>query len=824
MKRFVCIVLGFSVAAALGDTVVEGDWTVVYPNCPKENRGLKHGLGTMADVLCDVLGESVGVKARAVVEGREPKGPGRRFFMGGKFAEAAELMPADFKGYDWGIAEKDGDIYFFGRDRAGANPNNATGCVIPSALAASKFMSQCMGVMFLMPGKVGREVPRLKRLSVPKGFSLRGSVKAEFQTGRNFEYSYSMANGLYGCGVTKTFGGHTYPSVCPRETYFKTHPEYFAKDDKGKPIWGGSHGCQAYCISNSNFQRLIYEAMLKSYDIGAETCQLGQNDGPAGVCRCDNCRKMYGGCEGLLSNDCRTVYGASGEWSEKLWLFHKEIAERLMKDRPGKLVQIMCYGDTADPPKSFKAFPPNVMIEVCSYEEADMRKWNGYTVPNGFTYYIYNWGWYPLLGFTPKRSVAGLVDQVQRFHRYGLKGIYRCGYGEMFGMEGPAYWVFNKLVEDPDVDVRGALEQYYAGAFGPAAMPMKKFYEDLEEPLAEVEKLNSTKASDLVGSTIKHPKDRGPIDALATVYTPERVERMEAALKEAERTQGLSEKQVRRLELVRTEWNYARNVGSIMYMYRDFREHPTKDGCFKILMALRERNEMIRDLFQNGKMRKVKGWPEIQLFGEPPIGQFRLNGRLAAEIKIPLTWDVEKMLKYRIVPNEIITPEERKTELKKAGLKPLAGFLMGNKEEERKRWGITFEPYPDGTGFRFGQGSNGYVRVSARVGEKHGLQPGKTYRISWITKWDGVNVNRPWHGYYFRAGYDVPTKEDKHVVKVPNDPYPLHSGSSNGWRRESVVMKVCDKPGFVSEFTFAFWGGKDGVADVRDVVIEEVGE
>ena len=71
--------------------------------------------------------------------------------MGGKIAEAAGLMPSDFKGYDWGIAEKDGDIYFFGRDRAGSNPSYEMSCVIPSALAASKFMTQQMGVLFVMP-------------------------------------------------------------------------------------------------------------------------------------------------------------------------------------------------------------------------------------------------------------------------------------------------------------------------------------------------------------------------------------------------------------------------------------------------------------------------------------------------------------------------------------------------------------------------------------------------------------------------------------------------------------------------------------------------
>ena len=194
-----------------------------------------------------------------------------------------------------------------------------------------------------------------------------------------------------------------------------------------------------------------------------------------------------------------------------------------------------------------------------------------------------------------------------------------------------------------------------------------------------------------------------------------------------------------------------------------------------------------------------------------------MNGSLGASIKLPLTWDAEKMLKYRIVPNEIMTTQEREAELKKAGLKPLVGFKMD--KGVMKLSGVAFEPYPDGTGFKFCQGNNEHVCVTAKVGEKQGLLPGKTYRISWLIRWENVNAKQTWHGLYFSANYDVWSGK-RPIVKVPDDT--LHAGFSNGWRRESVVMKVCDKPGFVSEFTFRFWKSKDGVAEVRDVAIEEV--
>ena len=794
-----CAALAFAVNAR--EVVLDGTWTIVPQSGPDVCRGVASGIGKAADAFADVLEEATGGRPKVVAADKAPSAPGKRIFIGGAFAERAGLMPPEFKGWDWGMAEKDGDLYFFGRDRGGAHPRFTSGSVIPSALAAVRFLQDEVGVRFLMPGKVGREVPRTARLAVPAGFSRRGTVKAEFQSGRNCDFAYNMANNIFGAGAFHTYGGHTYAPACPNTKYFKTNPEYFARNEKGEPIWNAHY--QAYCLSSPGFRKLLVEEMLRRYDAGADVCQLGQNDGRSGLCRCAACHDLY---------------GTGDDWGEKTWLFHLDVAREIGRLRPGKLVHILSYGATAHPPKTVKVFPDNVIVEICRYGEADMRQWEGYTVPQGFTYYIYNWSWYPILGFTPKRSIDGLVRQMKRFHRYGLKGIYRCGFGEMFGMEGPAYWVYNHLVEDPDADVPALLSDYYGSAFGPAAKPMRRFYEDLEEPLSKVERLTSTEMEDLVEDTIRRTKTRDPITALATVYTPERVARMDAALAAAQWTAGLSEKQKRRLQLVRTEWNYVRNVGSIAWRYDRFRAHPTKAGCDGVLDLLRERNTMIERLFPNDRVRGIKDWPELGLFGRPPLEQFRVNGRLGAVITTPLLWDVEKMAKYRIVPGEIMTPEERRAEMRKAKLKPLKGF----RPLDAKLPGCTYELYPDGTGFRFGQGTNGYVRVSRKVGAADGLLPGRTYRVVWLARWENVNTVKSWQGFGFAATRDSKSIVGKDAATVREPAGSYHSGTSLGWIRESTVMTVCDREGFESDFTFRFWGARDGIAEVRDVTIEEV--
>ena len=219
-------------------------------------------------------------------------------------------------------------------------------------------------------------------------------------------------------------------------------------------------------------------------------------------------------------------------------------------------------------------------------------------------------------------------------------------------------------------------------------------------------------------------------------------------------------------------------------------------------------------------MRYVEGWPELgPLFCGPSKAAFEENGRLSAIIREPLTWDAELLRRTRIVPGQRMTPEERLAEIARAGLKPLTGF----KPIGAGTGGSTFEAYPDGTGFRFTQGTNQHVRVYKSVGAKDGLLPGRTYLISWLTRWDHVNAAKHYHGYFFSANFEpFENKTEDHKVAVSVPSRPLHSGSSNGWVRENAVMTVCDKPDFASLFMFHFWCGRDSEAEVCGVTIEEL--
>ncbi len=616
----------------LAAVTVGPEWCVAYPD--GETKEIGRTLQSAAEEVADDINEATGLKLKAV-PASAAKAPA--IWIGAEFAKKAGFDLSDLKWYDNAIAEKGGSIYLFGNDRMGRKPNLKEfrygigwfRCVIPSVKAATRFLESYAGVRFLMPGEVGKEIPKREAVSVPDGTLSKERPPLIYGNGRsnkNRDMIYFVANGIWGMGPFHTYGGHTYPSACPGSKYFKDHPEYFGMK-KGRRMLGKTSGQTALCISNPQVEELIVEELKRKFDMGAEVCQLAQQDGRS-VCECEKCQAMF---------------GTGDDWNEKLWLFHRKIAERMLKERPGKIVHIINYGQTARLPKTFKAFPSNVMIEMCKYSDYSFRRWKEYTVPHGFTVYTYLCGNYVQPGFVARHSFAGFAAMAKRFHDNNVRGVYRCGtLGDLWGTEGPSYYVFNRLLLDGSLNVNELLADYCQAAFGPAAAQMRRFYDVLDSRTRMFDKIAdpfpADSAAGLEGYLSARPKN--PLDLHGWLFSPDTTAQMEEALSRAEGTAGLSAKQKKRLELVRLEFDYAKNLGAISTLHAAYRLRPTKESLAPVLDAVNERNAMLDRIFGGGETpKRLEGWPEVTPFGRGCTRKIMsTNGRLHAPIGAPLTW------------------------------------------------------------------------------------------------------------------------------------------------------------------------------------------
>ena len=626
---------GLNAAAA----VIDKSYVIVAPE--KEDSGVSKALGVVAKDLQGAIEESIGCKL-AIRKTNAPA-KGRAIYLGPGPAERAGLMPADLAGFENVIAEKGGDIYLFGRDCSGTpNVKNAEWrhCLLPTAKAVARFMEKQMDVRFLAPGKVGMDVPKRERIELKDGAFDRHAMDQVYAPARLDTILYSYAANQVGFARFHSYGGHTYPRACPPSKYFKDHPEYFGLVG-GKRV-GTPERNPTLCISNPAVEDLIVNELVARFDEGADVCQLGQNDGGQ-FCECENCRN-YG--------------GVKDDRGEQFWIFHRRIAERIEKLRPGKIVQIICYGPTATLPKTFRKFPSNVMVEQARASDEAFAAWKEYDVPHGFTVYIYLWGNYPFLGAMAKHSYSYLADFVHMLQRNNVHGIYRCGYGEFYGMEGPGYYVFNTLLEKPKADVDALVDEYCARAYGPAAAVMRKFHDTIDYRLRGTDKVADTtyEHGGKGLSKLRASRPKCALDLHAYLYTPDVISKLDGFLARAEKTPGLTEKQRIRLGLVRREYDYARTMGRIATFYAAYQFAPTQ-ATFDLLAGELERRNALIDEYTKGKahMPRLREWPEIRFFGAIETKVLKMNGRLSATIGAPLAWDVKAIRASGLLPGEKVT-------------------------------------------------------------------------------------------------------------------------------------------------------------------------
>ena len=631
MKKMHVLAVAAALASAQLEAVTVGpDWCVAYPVGVPDDLG--QTLKIAAEEVADDINEATGLELKAVPES-EAKAPA--IWIGAEAAKKAGLDLSGMAWYDNAIAEKGGSVYLFGNDMPSkyVDPEKKGQtfwftCVVPSVKAATRFLENYAGVRFLMPGEVGKEIPRRKEVSVPDGTLSKEHPAMIYGSGRgpiDKGLIYQVANGIWGRGPFHTYGGHSSHHACPSEKYYRDHPEYFALRN-GKRFLASKPIYQPLCISNPAVEELMVNELKRQFDMGADVCQLSQHDSMHVFCECENCRDLF---------------GTGNDWGEKFWLFHCKIAKRILKERPGKVVQILSYHITQEPPKTFKVFPPNVMVEMCRYDETAFRLWKAYTVPQEFTVYFYH-GPFLMPGLVARHSFAHLATLAKRFRDNNVRGLYRCDrIGDLWGTEGPAYYVFNKLLLDGSLNVKALVVDYCRSAFGPAAGVMLRFYETQDARARMFDKIADPYPYDSAAGLDEYvnARPKNALDLHGYMFSPDTVAQMEEALSQAEKTAGLSTKQKKRLELVRLEFNYAKNMGAISTLYAAYKLRPTKESFAPLKDELDRRDALLERIYRGDRVPKLlKGWPEVRPFGGCKLETIKQNGRISATIMAPLTW------------------------------------------------------------------------------------------------------------------------------------------------------------------------------------------
>ncbi len=634
---FFCIFGVFSLSASDKVTIVENsksDYQIVIPDKDK-NPLLGYFWEQSATLLKNCIFESTGASLPVSEESKAIKAKPGIYIGDTAKASEAGINKENLSAWEYVIKTKDKDVILIGRDLIAeqAKKNHSRNyCFyeLGTVKAVTSFLESYCGTRFVIPGLNGISVQKKSEIELPSSLNIRKVPFFKYCTTRLRGMYYDIANNFYLTLRYGTYGGHSHNVAIPPDKYFNEHPEYFALV-KGKRY---THPVRPqYCLSNPEVQDLIYKELLRKLDEGYDYAQLGQSDGFI-PCECDKCKALYG------------VKG----FGEKLWIMHKNMAERLLKDRPDKKVMILSYSSTAEPPETFKDFPSNVMIELCAYSPEFLAKWKKYKVPGGFTVYVYNWGLYHTEGFTPKNTPEFCKQQIELFKNNNIWGLYCCGSGELFGLESPVYYIYGKLLEDSTKDPEKLADEFCDFAYPDSSKPMKAFFRLLHERLKiKIEGDDKTDWNNTNLLNGKIPNMQNNVKVLFLRYPSDVLAKMQAYLNEASNL-AKDKKETARINISKMEFEYLKKTALIAELYDKYRKSSSKESFNTLLNAIDARNSFIDSLKTINKGNYIADYEDCSSFGAESPARLKIGGFMQCELQTPYNWDTAWLRKMNIAP------------------------------------------------------------------------------------------------------------------------------------------------------------------------------
>jgi len=513
-----------------------------------------------------------------------------------KLAENAGIDVRDLKYDGCKLIVKGNTLYLIGRDDVGEVRGSPYIGARGTCRAVVTFLEDFCGVRWFLPGPMGELVPRARDIAVPLNLK-KTFIPAFVSSSARYPYGRgtpaSIANN-FRVAIKGSYGGHTYYRMLPTKVYFKDHPEYFALIN-GKRTGKGNH----LCSSNPEVKKILLAALRKQFDKGYDMATFGQEDGYL-RCQCPECERLdnyRGWGPNATDRQLGVDEGDKGAWKafydrlrenpcERVHLLNKYVIDGVKKSHPGKLVNILTYGPTMYPSKSVE-YGDNVVAEICSADPRVADAWKGKVA--WLTGYFY---WFDLtlpMGADVHASPREVAEGLRTLREKGFRGISQ--YAETnWGLQGPSFYVFGRLLGDPGRDYTAIVKEYCDGVFGKAGKTMLEFYDRLYDA-HDVWPLNK-------GHYGKLPPDRSmsASDMYLALYTPELLKTLGGLLEKAE-SEAVSKRSKGWLQLVRDHFDFARLLTEMIRSYRAYVEDRSEENR----LALKNRV----DAFNKYRMRII---------------------------------------------------------------------------------------------------------------------------------------------------------------------------------------------------------------------------
>jgi hypothetical protein len=326
------------------------------------------------------------------------------------------------------------------------------------------------------------ESPRFQAALDTLGFSAKTFLKnyhssedwfAEMGLGTSYELKYT----------------HAYKDMWVR--FGKEHPEWFALQANGMRTQSPAR--ERLCVSNEGLiQEIAREkiAELKA-DPLLDCASISPNDGGShnAFCMDEGCRKLDPpeGTPIQMMYNIGTVrqYVSYPSLSDRMVTFYSRIGEIVAKELPDRMLGAYAYSIYRAPPLQAK-LTPNVLIGFVglSYfnepqRQTDLKRWDAWA---RVAHQIF---------LRPNALLAANGLPAVFAHKVGsdIKHCYQSGMiatdfdsiQHHWSSRGLNTYVLARLLWDPSRDVDAIINDYCEKGFGPAAKPIRAYFDELEK-------------------------------------------------------------------------------------------------------------------------------------------------------------------------------------------------------------------------------------------------------------------------------------------------------------------------------------------------------
>ena len=279
------------------------------------------------------------------------------------------------------------------------------------------------------------------------------------------------------------------------DRFLGEHPEWFAEGHEGKP--------PQLCYTNPAVVSQVAQDAREYF--GGKRPQHGaraMGDFFALVpmdtnqwCRCDACQARLDPAQ--TSNE----QFSNGKASNYIWGFVDAVARDVGASHPGRYISALAYADYAHYPTAVE-LAPNIAAMMCltvrhwwapGMARADRTVFETWVTREKGRRPLYLWLYYCFPALNAKQhkynafpgfSARTVVQQMRMYADAGIEGTFlehSSEMGQSYLMDQLELYLTFRLADDPTLDGRALIDEFFRRYYGAAAAPMRAFYELVED-------------------------------------------------------------------------------------------------------------------------------------------------------------------------------------------------------------------------------------------------------------------------------------------------------------------------------------------------------